>query len=421
MKKTQIFIGPNGTHKTKLLTNIFKNKKEIKNNNVLFIGAEIILNKDLELGREESVMEFQKFLENFYLYELKYEKLEKNKWQNFKKNKEKLNSEISSLFGDSDDNVIKAMKCVIKITEEIPKFNKIKFVELNRYGGWRIKETIGGTGQRFYTFLKLVLIFCRLSKENNAENTYLLIDEPEKFCHPSLILEISYLLKEISKKINLYIVSHSALFINNFIDKENRNDVELFRALSMKELDENELLKYRKKNNKFFQKIKLSILQGKKELLNYPIFSFNVYESLFAKKIILVEGVADEMTIKMLINEIKINKREKNVFIFKTLGKKAMRWCIKWLINNKINDFFVIFDQDTKNESLNVKILNLIKNNYFYFEKDIETSFGVKKNSKSFPEWIFDEEEMKRIKTTPKYNELKKKITDFIKKDKNTV
>lgn len=45
-----------------------------------------------------------------------------------------------------------------------------------------------------------MLIFCQLSEENNAEKTYLLIDEPEKFCHPNLIAKISYLLKEISKK-----------------------------------------------------------------------------------------------------------------------------------------------------------------------------------------------------------------------------
>lgn len=422
MKETQIFIGPNGTHKTELLDFIFKKKAKDKENNVLFVRSENNWKEEFELKKETLLNEFKGFLENLYLHELKYETLEKSKLQGFKEKKEKLNTKISDLFEGSDDNVIKTMKSIIKITDNFPESDKVKFVVLNKLTSKNSKEIIGGTGQKFYTFLKLVLIFCQLSEEHNAEKTYLLIDEPEKFCHPNLIAEISYLLKEISEKINLYIVSHSSLFINNFIDKKNRGNIELFRCLNKEKLGGDELLKYEEKNSESFQKIELSILHEKNELLNYPIFSLNAYESLFAQKIILVEGIADQMIVKMIINEININNRNKNVFIFNTLGKKAMKCCIKWLQNNKINDFFVLFDEDKlskdeNNDLLNSEILELIgKKNYFSFEQNIETSFNVKKTGKSFPEWILDEEIMKEIKEKPEYIELKEKITDFVQK-----
>lgn len=423
--KTQIFIGPNGTHKTELLDSIFNAKKG--ENNVLFIRSENNWKDELELKKETTLFEFKNFLESFYLYELKYENLEENELKILENKKKKLQTKISNLFENTDDNVIKTIKPIIQIKINFPKLNKIKSVELNKFSKSDLNKIIGGTGQKFYTFLKLVLIFCELSEEKNIETTCLLIDEPEKFCHPNLVAEIGYLLKEIAKKINIYIVTHSSFFINNFIDEKNRKDIELFRCLNKEKFNQNELLKYEESNNESFQKIELSILHKENELLNYPIFSFNAYESLFAQKIILTEGIVDEMIVKLLVNKININKREKNLFIFNTLGKKAMNCCIKWLKSNKITGFFVVFDKDAKNtekenETLNSEILSSTKEkNCFFFKENIEDSFGVKGNSKSFPEWIFDEEKMKRIKATTEYNELEEKITDFIKKDENTV
>ena len=79
------------------------------------------------------------------------------------------------------------------------------------------------------------------------------------------------------------------------------------------------------------------------------------------------------MIVKMIVNEININKREKNLFVFNTLGKNAMKHCINWLKANKINAFLVIFDQDknstrkTENELLNSEILNLTEEKTMYF------------------------------------------------------
>jgi|GEM_PF-1839886 len=76
-----------------------------------------------------------------------------------------------------------------------------------------------GSGQYFYTILQLINKVLEFYSETREKSLYLIIDEPEKFCHPELIIKIANSLKSINNKIvKVICISHSSLFVNNFIN-----------------------------------------------------------------------------------------------------------------------------------------------------------------------------------------------------------
>ena len=151
--------------------------------------------------------------------------------------------------------------------------------------------------------IKFMYICLKNLLTNNSGKKYtLIIDEPESFLHPGLIREVAFMLREINKKINVIVATHSVDFLQYFCTNETN-----IHFLTV----EFEKTRPKKLEEAIFKTLNLNKLE--------KIHIFNrkkIFLSLMSSKIIFVEGENDLKLMQyILYTDHKESKFTKDVFV----------------------------------------------------------------------------------------------------------
>jgi predicted ATP-dependent endonuclease of OLD family len=143
--------------------------------------------------------------------------------------------------------------------------------------------------------------------KNVDENIYVLIDEPEKFCHPILFNKLSKYINLISKKVNLFISSHSPEFISKLYSFDIRPKTIFFQnkysgTNNMIEIDQNI---FQQKDDQKFRSI----------LLKNEIYRIDFLHNIFVKKIIIVEDNSTKILIQNILNVNRCFDSSVNIYV----------------------------------------------------------------------------------------------------------
>ena len=232
----------------------------------------------------------------------------------------------------------------IKNIDEIETINEVdwlKTLDLNFSGYKKWYEKVS-SGSSSYSLLKLVFNFLVFINKNNnikreIKNYRILIDEPEKFCHPELIHKIADLIYELSKKFDMTISTHSNILLERIfkIDKEKKTKYFYFS----KTKDEiNNTYIY---NDCYELKLPEELTKWHPREVSLTI------KSIFSTNIILHEGPADEIYLNSLLES---EKTDKYITFLDCYGKSGIAKIVKILDNlnltNNINPL-LSYDLDT--------------------------------------------------------------------------
>jgi predicted ATP-binding protein involved in virulence len=215
-----LYIGKNGSGKTKCLEEIKKNKEKKlkitwknKNENIIFIPTELLY--DRELNDEGTYLRnnyakrikklIQKIFGNLNQFNIELEEKYLNKKEDIKKFKFEVNNFFKNIQREDEDFIF-----------------YMGYIPVKEYNPLNLKlesKDRSSTGLNNYSLIKVLSELLKFAVEknkkiNNLDQYYLIIDEPEKFCHPQLIKKIALHLKNINKYINLIISTHSPIFFN---------------------------------------------------------------------------------------------------------------------------------------------------------------------------------------------------------------
>jgi predicted ATP-dependent endonuclease of OLD family len=174
------------------------------------------------------------------------------------------------------------------------------FEKLNLQINKRWMELEGSGMQRIFLFC-VIQSFLKSQKTENKSQIFF-IDEPEVFLHPDLQEKLLESLLEISKNAQVFIATHSPVFIQ----KETINNVYRF-------------YKDEKNNTKIIHpKIKGEKQKTLIQILHYT----NSAKIFFTNKVVLVEGHSDEYFFRCFWNQFKSDKKiEENLEIIRIDGK----------------------------------------------------------------------------------------------------
>ncbi|MCL8210368.1 hypothetical protein LT336_00098 [Spiroplasma sp. JKS002671] len=374
-----VIIGKNGSGKTTFSEKIIASldSKGIKS---YFIKADLNLDKELKNAKDNNLQKLGLLLNE--LTNFRYE-IETKELDNFFKENEsffefckKSDSSLSKIQKWMDDNFIdKRIKIADNDSDlKSVKVNKPKIINSNIFElNYNKKINMGsvfnsltedaGSGQYFYTILQLINKVLEFYSETREKSLYLIIDEPEKFCHPELIIKIANSLKSINNKIvKVICISHSSLFVNNFINNldelillENFNNFFQYSDSLFIENTKDILQKMLEISNKFKTnknlKNKSLILDKLVQIYkigindwfnNWPIKN-DFINSLFYEKIILCEGLNDEYFLNCL-------SLKTNIFILKSFGKFEIPF-LKSVLSSFDKKIYVVYDSDINNKN----------------------------------------------------------------------
>jgi predicted ATPase len=374
----KIYIGPNGYGKSYSINNeieeLKKEKKERKD--ILLLNSELVFADEMKDTVNNSfVMEYLigDLLDNEELSNarLKYEKtLDKNINDNQKMYNDIMDEVLLLNNQERKKDVISPTK-----TKEYKKIVKINSDDL---------KNKMGSGQKLLFLLKLI---------QRSNKKYIFLDEPENHMHPSLLHVTAGLINEISKTKNICIATHSPELLNLldidfdnlfiFNDKKfgNPKKIDFNRAVSHSKNIHIENLNNKSKSYFNANSLKKNIIElHKKEFMN----------SLFSKKVYIVEGINDELFLKKLI--FKYDRQYEQYSIFQCYGKPHFIPFINIFKELGI-ETIPLFDKDKEFDDNNIAINNEIKkcNLYLesipYLEKEINYD-GKKEDTTNFIDYL---------------------------------
>lgn len=383
--KLTIYIGPNGYGKTTKLNAIYKSMKSSS----FFLESEILLTNELKPLNNSTSTDY--FLDELF----------NNDNLNIAKNQ--LLEEGKKSVDTKKEKIKKIVDNILKLNESTTELNLIKFEnKLSLKDMFTIDTKIldlMGSGQRMLLLLDLVLDF-------NKDNVFL--DEPEKYMQPNLLKLFAYKLNTLLKSDkNIYIATHSPKLLS-FLDLK-IDDIEIMNEKRKKDEKEWPTKKINLemaidsliKNKNIEEKIIKSeddnkIVNSKAKsyydlkLIEKNIISnhkYDFFNALFAKKIIICEGLNDEIFLNWLSN----NEEFDDYSIFKTFGKSIMPVFLE-IFKQVSNNVICVFDKDDENNETH-KILNqyliksCIKKNLI-FNHNLEFELGYKGKKYDFLDFI---------------------------------
>lgn len=396
-KKNQIFYiltGPNGSGKTTLLNEIKNELTKDKNSFVFYLGGEIIIEN--ELKENKSKEEFKAQLRDFLNINFRTE----------------VNISENNNFKEAINNISNVLK-KIKETKS-NKYFKEKFLNIfeidkNIMLGNVVLEIVNSSdkfkdfssGEGMFSLLYLLKSILEVSKKSVEKNISILIDEPEKFLHDSLIKKVCNLFFELFssyQNVSFVISTHSSYLLNEITN--------LFRK---KELHFNNLKLINKNEYLDLSEILFNRNINTRELAILTKLIFDEY-------ILLVEGLNDYEFVNLLC----INNFNDYFFnIYDCGGKNNVKKICEEAL--KINNFvFCFFDKDyNKNNDKNAKEKSdkykkyFELNNLYYYEFDdnLEDFFNNKIDKKQFAEKI----NIKLIEENDKVKNIFSKLEIFFK------
>lgn len=176
----------------------------------------------------------------------------------------------------------------------------------------------------------LILLLIKEAMSNGLiEQNILVVDEPEAFIHPTGIEILQELIYDIDN-IQTIISTHSPLMIS--IKNFDRN------ITVMKQQIDNEINVFSSENN--------LLEYSEKEILKLQnIANASLFEFLFARKVIVVEGDVEEYIIKSLLEEEVFSACKGITKVINAKGKGTIQNYLK-LLNDFTDDYSICFDLD---------------------------------------------------------------------------
>jgi predicted ATP-dependent endonuclease of OLD family len=370
----KVFVGRNGVGKTYILDNIYKYYEDKENElltdkkYVFYLKSEADQNKGNRKQLLNKILNLLYFNEENKKYKIMVEKTE-NIIGQIRKDAEFVEKEINK-----------------DITIPISLKYRFNYNHLNDYAEvleFRNEDKYGD-GYEYYSYLSLIIFLLKkLSRKKNFKNKLiLLIDEPERYSHPTLIDKLAMELSSCVNSFNIICSSHSPIFVKNFISNMgdiiylnkkgeyiNYSDASItknIRKVYAKDLES----KYYDSKQQFFK------ADSKEDLLMSAMRS-NIIEVIYSNVVALVEGYAD---VTMINRSIKLSKNNVNTGIINVDGKGMFPAYISFLKNYNL-PIFVLFDKDaSRTDETNSLYNDYIKQNstnYLYFEKCLEEDLGL--------------------------------------------
>lgn len=383
--KLTIYIGPNGYGKTKKLNAKYESMKSSS----IFLKSEILLTNEFKLSNNSTSTEY--FLDELFNN------------NNLNNAKIQLLEEGRKSVDSKKEKIKKIVDNILKLNESATKSNLIEFEnKLSLKDMFTIDIKIldlMGSGQKMLLLLDLVLDF---DKDN------IFLDEPEKYMQPNLLKILACKLNNLLKsEKNIFIVTHSPKLLS-FLDlkiddieimnekqKEDEKewptkkiDLQMVINLLINDKSIKEKIIGAEKDNKIINPKTKSYYCLK--LIEKNIISnhkYDFFNALFAKKIIICEGLNDEIFLNWLSN----NEEFDDYSIFKTFGKGIMPVFLE-IFKQVSKNVICVFDRDDDNNEIH-KVLNqyLVENsikNYLIFNKNLESELGYKGEKFDFLNFI---------------------------------
>ncbi|MDR0500660.1 MAG: hypothetical protein LBG97_05380 [Coriobacteriales bacterium] len=384
MGKIEIYIGPNGYGKTYRLNEINKELQScgVSVDNILFLESELTLAEESRDTRNDSAtMEF-----------IIFELLEKDK--KYLAAKKKLEASIDDAIVNSIPMMNSYIDDVLKLSNQqrnvdfITLSDKKEYKKIVKINQTEISGSTAkmGSGQKMQLVLRLA---CSSSK------SVLILDEPEKYSHPSLLHETARRIEEFASKYgkSVYLATHSPKLLSmldfDYCNLYVVND----RASGAKEIDfadaaakaklvfgsyYGQLSLYSKRYYENGNSLKETVKQ---------VHNRSFIEALFSKRVFLCEGIYDEIFINWVLR--KHNHFFDDYCIFTTNGKFHMP-AFAELFKQLGIDVFIYFDCDDDasnniHKSINDYLKSKFPNCSYCFTPNIEGEIGFKasKNSKN--------------------------------------
>lgn len=389
-----VYIGPNGFGKTTKLKSIRKELIEsgTPESSILFLDSEILLLDEMKDTKDES-----KTMEYILSELLNTPAIEiaKTAYENA------VDAEVVSKTGivnrivddililnGSSRSISTGRSGTITIKDFIePRLDKEhkKLVKINSKD---LVEGKMGSGQRMQLILSLV---------KNSSKTNIFIDEPEKYSHPSLLHRTAELISALSTNKDVYIATHSPKLlsmididfsrlyvINDITHLEKQinfsNICSMYRAYSSVLSS----IPSCSKSYTYFNEI--GLIDNIKKLHFRPFI-----ESLFAKKVYIVEGVSDLLFINKILQDN--NKYYDEYHIFQTYGKFHMM-LFATIFQELGIDVSLYFDMDSTSQPQHSSSNTILRSfsNHYMFNPNIEAELGFslpKSNTVAFINHIY--------------------------------
>ena len=380
--KLTIYIGPNGYGKTKKLNAKYESMKSSS----IFLKSEILLTNELKPLNNSTSTEY--FLDELFNN------------NNLNNAKIQLLEEGRKSVDSKKEKIKKIVDNILKLNESATKSNLIEFenkLSLKEMFTIDIKILdLMGSGQKMLLLLDLVLDF---DKDN------IFLDEPEKYMQPNLLKILACKLNNLLKSgKNIFIVTHSPKLLS-FLDLK-IDDIEIMnekqkedeKEWSTKKIDlqmainllindksiKERIIESKEINSKTKSYYNLKLIE--KNIINNHKYDF--FNALFAKKIIICEGLNDEIFLNWLGNNSKFD----DYSIFKTFGKGIMPVFLE-IFKQVSKNVICIFDKDNENDNTH-KVLNqyLVENsikNSLIFNKNLESELAYKGEKYDFLNFIY--------------------------------
>ncbi len=368
-------VGKNASFKTKLLEEINKKLLDKKDVNILFLKAETTFANEIKEKTSDIqfIGEIRRFINGFFSKKMIIK--DKELIHNIKDTNIFLNDLVNYGLKNKDEYFKNEILSAFKIDDNL----KNNIINIEFITNEKILLKISGQGM--YSLLKFCSIIIEKCFQNNDYNktvkTILIIDEPEKYCHKSLIKKISNILFKLFN-LNVFVIfsSHSDFLVNEIIlrfRKEGNENFFLFNHNYPNNNDANiiEIVDFISKLNNYNFSNKVKSISRREQKI--------IVSSFFDENIILVEGLKDYEFASYIIQN---NEFDSYYFsIYDCEGKenvKKMKQIISDL--NKEKNIFCFVDRDEDEP---------IEDNNFYefvpnLEKVINDPNAGKKNNLDF-------------------------------------
>ncbi len=365
-KQRGVLIGKNGVGKSFLINEIYE--KNIENNIVFIMNSDVATSFELDNDNETSITRQLINLIN-QQYNEKLDNYSGDVLSNTRSKVNEINRNVKGNFY-SDFNV------------------ELQFSKKNISPNELLKslpKTDDGTGHKFYYILNFVCEILQWQlEETKKKRVLLLIDEPEKYSHPSLIIKTAKKLRQLSEtnSFDVLVSTHSPLFVKYYVSDisqvylmKNRNsiinnDVDYISNV-IKQQYEGVLV------SKFNSSKKL--VASEMLIKNYinKVVLGNILESLFCDISVILEGYSDRVFVDYMILNTDFN------FDFHPLAANG-KGMIPFFINiMKLYSIpvFSFYDEDTSKAGEKHRVYNnYIRQNSdgsFTFSENIEDYFGI--------------------------------------------
>lgn len=375
-------VGKNATFKTELLDKINNHLSNDKKYNVLFFKAETTFNDEYKEKVKDTqfIKEIRKFLNNILSITIKLSNNDDIKKINYvRKSLEKISCETDNI--NNDEYFILDILNSFKLDENI-KEHQIKVEILNND---KNKINDYSSGQGMYSLLKLCYLVIK-NHSQQGQKTILIIDEPEKHCHKTLIKKIFNMLYELySLDLRIIFATHSDYLLSECVSKFRSNETDknyIFYHSKNNIKNISNIFEYIKKTNRKEQEI--------------------IVSSLFDENIILVEGLKDYEFLKIILSENELNSYYCSIY---DCGGKTCVKKIKKIISNLDIDKNVrcIVDAD-KDSPIDDK-------DFYEIKPDLETAIEDPKFDKKSDISFYSYENLKNKK---EYKKIKEYIKNFL-------